>query len=341
MKFLVTGGAGFFGIHMCRYIANSGHKVISFDRENFPISEIIDGIEHVNGDICDLNYFENCLAGIDYVIHAAAELSLADPQKISYTNGELTIKILELCRKHNIKKFIYISSCAVYGSPKEHPIYEDYKLEPMGVYGNAKFISENYINNYYTLSTVIIRPKSFIGIGRLGIFQLFFEWIEEGRKIPIFGNGYNLFQLLEVTDLVDACYKSCFTTHHKRIYNVGATEFGTVNNDLSLFIKKINSKSKLIHIPAKPLKLILSFLSFLKLSPIYKWVYDTADKDSYVSSELITKELNWQPKFSNVDALVNTYNWYIQEGKEMSKIKGTGHRVAWKHGIIKLVKHLF
>jgi nucleoside-diphosphate-sugar epimerase len=341
MKFLVTGGAGFFGIHMCKHIANAGHDVISFDRDDFPTSELVSGIYCVKGDISDLVNIEKNLIGVDYVIHAAAELALADPKKIKFINGELTYRILQLCHKHSIKKFIYISSCAVYGSPRYHPIFENYPLDPMGIYGQAKLISENYISNFNDLSTVVIRPKSFIGEGRLGIFQLFFEWIDEGRKIPIFGNGKNLFQLLEVTDLVDACYKSCFTPHHKIIYNVGATDFGTVNDDLKLFISNVNSKSRLVHFPSKPLKMVLSIFSYLKISPIYRWVYETADKDSYVSSDLIIKELNWRPRFSNVDALVRTYRWYISQGKEMSKTKGTSHRVAWKHGIIKLVKYFF
>ncbi len=340
-KWLVTGGAGFFGIHMCQYLAKNGFEVISYDRDDFPDSEKMPGIEIVTGDIHDHAKLENALQDIDYVIHAAAELALADPDKINNTNGEAAFDLLEICKQCGVKKLVFTSSCAVYGTPDSHPIYEDSPINPMGVYGKAKRIAENILLNYQDVETVIIRPKSFIGTGRLGIFQLFFEWVEEGRKIPIFGDGENRFQLLEVTDLAHACYLAAIKGKDKEVYNVGATEFGTVNHDITAFLSHADTGSKLLHFPSRPLKFILSILEKLKISPIYKWVYDTADKDSFVSSEKAIEHLGWQPKYSNIEALKSTYDWYLGEGKIMAQKYGTGHRVAWKQGIIRFAKYLF
>ncbi len=340
-KWLVTGGAGFFGIHMCRYLAENGHQVISFDRDPFPENELLPGIEVVTGDIHDHQKLTEAMTGVEYVIHAAAELALAEPSKIICTNGEATLDILEICKKCVVKKLVFTSSCAVYGTPDTHPIYENSPLNPMGVYGKAKSIAENILLNFKDVETVIIRPKSFIGTGRLGIFQLFFEWVEEGRKIPIFGDGENRFQLLEVTDLAHACYLATLKGGDKEIYNIGSTEFGTVNHDLTAFLAHAGTGSKLLHFPSRPLKFILSILEKMKISPIYKWVYDTADKDSFVSSEKAMKDLGWQPKYSNIDALISTYDWYLGEGKIMAQNLGTGHRVAWKQGIIRFVKYFF
>jgi len=340
-KWLVTGGAGFFGVHMCRFLAEKGYPVVSYDRDPFPDTEHLAGIDVVTGDIHDHQKLTEAMSGVDYVIHAAAELALAEPAKIIQTNGEATLKILEICNESGVKKLVFTSSCAVYGTPDTHPIYEDSPLNPMGVYGKAKSIAENILLNYEGVETVIIRPKSFIGTGRLGIFQLFFEWVEEGRKIPIFGDGENRFQLLEVTDLAHACYLAALKGQDKEIYNIGSTEFGTVNNDLTAFLAHAGTGSKLLHFPSKPLKFILSILEKLKISPIYKWVYDTADKDSFVSSDKALKHLGWQPKYSNIDALNSTYDWYLGEGKIMAQQFGTGHRVAWKQGIIRFVKYFF
>tara|TARA_R100001143_G_C3360967_1_gene135589 strand:+ start:6438 stop:7478 length:1041 start_codon:yes stop_codon:yes gene_type:complete len=340
-RWLVTGGAGFFGIHMCRFLAEMGEEVVSYDRDPFPENERMPGIEIVNGDILDNESLEKALTDVDYVIHAAAELALAEPGKITRTNGEAALDILKACKNKSVKKLVFTSSCAVYGTPESHPIYEDSAIHPMGVYGKAKYIAEQILLNFKDVETVIIRPKSFIGTGRLGIFQLFFEWVEEGRKIPIFGDGENLFQLLEVTDLANACYLAALNGKDKEIYNIGATDFGTVNHDLAAFLKHADSGSKLLHFPAKPLKFILSILEKLKISPIYKWVYDTADKDSFVSVEKAKIHLGWEPKYSNIDALNSTYDWYLGEGKIMAQNFGTGHRVAWKQGIIRFVKYLF
>ncbi|MEX1014097.1 MAG: NAD(P)-dependent oxidoreductase [Candidatus Paceibacterota bacterium] len=340
-KWLVTGGAGFFGIHMCRYLAENGIQVVSYDRDPFPEKEHLPGIEIVTADIHDHQKLSEALTGVDFVIHAAAELALAEPSKIFRTNGEAAQDILDVCNKCGVKRLVFTSSCAVYGTPDTHPIYEDSPINPMGVYGKAKRIAEDILLNYHGVETIIIRPKSFIGTGRLGIFQLFFEWVEEGRKIPIFGNGENRFQLLEVTDLAHACYLAAMKGRDKEIYNVGSTEFGTVNHDLTAFLDHADTGSKLIHFPSKPLKFILSILEKLKISPIYKWVYDTADKDSFVSSDKAIEHLGWQPKYSNIDALISTYDWYLGEGKIMAQSFGTGHRVAWKQGIIRFVKYLF
>lgn len=326
---------------MCRFLAERGEEVISYDRDPFPENERVPGIEVVQGDILDINHLEKVLTDVDYVIHAAAELALAEPGKITITNGEAALDILEACKRKSVKKLVFTSSCAVYGTPESHPIYEDSPINPMGVYGKAKNIAEQILLNFKDVETVIIRPKSFIGTGRLGIFQLFFEWVEEGRKIPIFGDGENQFPLLEVTDLAHACYLAALKGRDKEIYNIGATDFGTVNHDLTEFLKHADSGSKLFHFPSKPLKLILSILEKLKISPIYKWVYDTADKDSFVSVEKAMDHLGWEPKFSNIDALNSTYDWYLGEGKIMAQSYGTGHRVAWKQGIIRFVKYLF
>ncbi|MEX1013929.1 MAG: NAD(P)-dependent oxidoreductase, partial [Candidatus Paceibacterota bacterium] len=138
-----------------------------------------------------------------------------------------------------------------------------------------------------------------------------------------------------------ACYLAALNGKDKEIYNIGATDFGTVNHDVTAFLNHADSGSKLLHFPSKPLKFILSILEKLKISPIYKWVYDTADKDSFVSVEKAMDHLGWEPKFSNIDALNSTYDWYLGEGKIMAQNYGTGHRVAWKQGIIRFVKYLF
>ena len=124
-KWLVTGGAGFFGIHMCHFLANKGYDVISIDKEEFPQHLLKKNISHINLNILDFDNLLNILIDneIQYVVHAAAELALADPQKIIETNGEATIHLLNIFKKASIKRVVYISSCAVYGKPESHPIF--------------------------------------------------------------------------------------------------------------------------------------------------------------------------------------------------------------------------
>ena len=79
----------------------------------------------------------------------------------------------------------------------------------------------------------------------------------------------------------------------------------------------------------------------LKLSPLYQWVYDTADKDSFVSINKLTKALNWHPRYSNSDALIKAYKWYLKNYKEIkSRGSGVTHTVGWKQGILGLIKKI-
>ena len=185
----------------------------------------------------------------------------------------------------------------------------------------------------------VVRPKTFIGTGRLGVFQILYDWVESGKKIPVIGNGKNRYQLLEVEDLVNAIELLLNTSKNKanQVFNVGAEKFGTVLEDVGALCSFAKSGAKVLPTPAVPTKLLLALFEKLKLSPLYQWVYGTADKDSFVSIERIKSELGWLPKYSNKDALIRSYQWYLEHKNELSK-EGITHRVAWSQGVLKLLK---
>lgn len=338
---LVTGGAGFLGCHVCNYLAKRGQKVISYDIARVPEDEKPDGLVEVTADIRDERKLQKALEGVGYVVHCAAALSLAKPDEINSVNAEGAKKVLDNSVKAGVKRFIYIGTTAVYGMPKYHPIFEDAPLDPMGHYGIAKAKAEQYIQQSSGIEWIILRPKTFIGTGRLGIFQILFDWIESGRNIPVLGNGENRFQLFSVEDLVEAIYIAMLKATPYEIFNLGAKEFGTVNSDVGAMLEVANTGSRIFHVPARPVKFILGVLERLHLSPVYRWVYDTADQDSFVSIEKAESDFGFSPKESNKSMLINTYNWYLREGKQMAAQHGTGHRVAWRQGALGIAKHFF
>jgi nucleoside-diphosphate-sugar epimerase len=337
-RWLITGGAGFLGIHLCRGLLDMGQDVTAYDLCAFPSEEKLDGARIIVGDIRDQDALARALEGVDFVIHAAAALALAAANEIDSVNAEGTRLVLEAAARANVKRVVYISSTAIYGMPRFHPIYENAPLDPMGAYGVAKAKAEKYCIEASGVETVRIRPKSFIGTGRLGIFQILFDWIESGKKIPVLGNGENRFQLLDVRDLVEAACIAAVRGRDKEVYNAGAAEFSTVNQDLGALLAYAGTGSRIFHVPSRLAKAILGPLSALRLSPVYRWVYDTADQDSFVSIDKIRDELGWSPRFGNRDAMIHTYAWYLREGKNLAKQTGTSHRVAWKQGVLRFVK---
>ncbi|MBI4975657.1 NAD(P)-dependent oxidoreductase [Candidatus Peregrinibacteria bacterium] len=312
--YLITGGSGFLGINLIRYLLKKGHKVRSLDIIDFDYSEK-DKIDEVKGDIRNKEIVEKSMKDIDIVVHAAAALPLYAKEEIFSTDVGGTKNIMEAAHKHNVERAIHISSTAVYGIPDHHPLKENDKLDGVGAYGKAKIMAEEVCLEYKKkgMCIPIIRPKSFIGPERLGVFALFYDWAKDGRGFPMIGSGENRYQLLDVEDLCNSIY-ICATKDKKSvndIFNIGAKEFTTMKEDYQTVLDKAGFDKKIKGFPAWPMIWILRILEFFRLSPLYKWVYETASKDSFVSTEKAEKILGWKPKYSNKDALLRNYDWYL------------------------------
>jgi nucleoside-diphosphate-sugar epimerase len=189
----------------------------------------------------------------------------------------------------------------------------------------------------------IIRPKSFIGPERLGVFSLLYDWAVDGRGFPILGNGKNLYQLLDVEDLCTAIWL-CLTLDPAIVsdtFNIGAAEFGTMAADYQAVLDEAGFGKKVRPVPAAPAILALRILERLGVSPLYKWVYETASKDSFVSIEKAKQRLGWSPIYSNKDALLRNFDWYKAHQAQFSQASGISHRVPWKQGALGLAKRLF
>ena len=345
MKFLITGGAGFLGINLVRYLLNKGHEIVSLDIAEFNYPDVKDKIEIITGDIRHESAIERVMVNIDIVVHCAAALPLYTPEEIQTTDIVGTRKLLTAAQKSGVKRFIHISSTAVYGIPEHHPIYETDKLEGVGPYGNAKIEAENECLRFRAegMCIPILRPKSFIGPERLGVFALFYDWAKDKKGFPMIGSGDNRYQLLDVEDLCEAIYL-CATLSEDKVndtFNIGAKEFTTMKEDYQSVLDYAGYGKKIVGLPEKPIITTLRILEFLKLSPLYKWVYETASKDSFVSIEKAEKILGFAPKYSNKDALIRNYKWYLDNLSAFQNQSGISHRVPWKQGILSLAKKFF
>ena len=189
----------------------------------------------------------------------------------------------------------------------------------------------------------ILRPKSFIGPERLGVFALLYEWASEGRGFPLIGNGRNRYQLLDVEDLCRAIYL-CATLREgaaNDTFNIGAREFQTMREDWQAVLDHAGYGKKLRALPEAPVVLSLRILEKLRLSPLYKWVYETAAKDSFVSIKKAETKLGFCPAYSNREALIRNYEWYLAHREEFAGRSGITHRVPWKQGALRVAKLFF
>jgi nucleoside-diphosphate-sugar epimerase len=345
MKFLVTGGAGFLGINLIRFLYNKGHEVVSLDIAEFDYPDIKDNIQVIKGDIRDKETVNTAMKDIDIIVHTAAALPLYNTNDIFSTDIEGTRNLLEAAKENKVKRFIHISSTAVYGIPDHHPLCEDDKLDGVGPYGKAKIFAEQACLEFREegMCVPIIRPKSFVGPERLGVFDLLFDWAKDGKGFPMIGTGNNRYQLMDVEDLCEAIY-SCATLDGQNVndtFNIGAKEYTTMKEDYQAVLDYAGFGKKIVPLPEMPIIIMLKILETFKLSPLYKWVYETASKDSFVSIEKAEKKLGFKPKYSNKDALIRNYKWYIEHVDEFKDKSGVSHRVPWKQGILRLAKKFF
>jgi nucleoside-diphosphate-sugar epimerase len=343
-KVLVTGGAGFLGINLLRHLLTRDYTLASLDVEEFDYPERSE-IEVIKGDIRDKEIVNRAMEDVDFVVHTAAALPLYAPEDIYTTDVEGTRNILETARRHGVKRVVHISSTAVYGIPDHHPLYESDRLEGVGPYGQAKIQAEMICLEYRARGMVvpIIRPKSFIGPERLGVFALLYDWALTGHNFPMIGSGKNRYQLLDVEDLCEAIYLT-LTLPEERVndtFNIGAREFTTMKEDYQAVLDCAGHGKKVVGFPAAPAIWGLRLLEKLGLSPLYKWVYETASKDSFVSIEKAERELGFRPKYSNKDALLRNFRWYIESRAGFENASGVSHRVPWKQGAIGLLKRFF
>ena len=343
-RYLITGGAGFLGINLCRYLLAREQDVVSLDIADFDYPER-DQINEIRGDIRDRDVVDGAMADVDFVVHAAAALPLYTPAEIHTTDIEGTRNVIDSACQRGAKRVIHVSSTAVYGLPERQPSREDDPRIGVGAYGEAKIAAEDICFAYREQGMIVpvIRPKSFVGPERLGVFALLYDWAQDGRGFPLLGDGSNRYQLLDVEDLCDAIYLCCTLDDDavNDTFNIGAAEYSTMGEDYQAVLDYAGQGKKVTPLPAEPAIWLLRTLEALNLSPLYKWVYETAANDSYVSIERAQAKLGFQPKFSNIDALLRNYQWYLDNQKAIRNVSGVSHRAPWRQGILRLAKQFF
>lgn len=343
--FLITGGSGFLGINLVRYLLARGHRVRTLDIAPFTSAEESEKVEEIRGDIRDRATIVRAARGVDVIVHCAAALPLYDERDIITTEVDGTENVLAAALQLGVDRVVHISSTAVYGVPAKCPVEESAPCIGVGPYGRAKILAEDRCQQYRDrgLCISILRPKSFVGPERLGVFALLYDWASDGRHFPVLGSGANRYQLLDVEDLC-AAILACVDGARAMVngtFNIGAEHFGTLREDFQTVLDRAGFGRRVVSFPAAPAVWFLKVLEAFRLSPLYAWVYETARKDSYVSIDRAKRVLGFRPIYSNREALLRNFEWYLAHRHTLARTSGVSHRVPWKQGALGIAKHLF
>lgn len=338
---LITGGSGYFGSLLRDRLKAHGQSVRIFDLSD--AEDRTKEVAFVKGDIRDEAQVREACAGCEVIYHCVAQVPLAkDKHLFESVNIQGTENLLKAALAAKAQKVIYVSSSAVFGAPKSNPVNEQTTPTPAEAYGRAKLEGETLCKKYsgQGLDISIIRPRTIMGHGRLGIFQILFEWIRTGYNVPVLGRGDNVYQFVHADDLADACILAA-ARPGAATYNCGTDRFGTMREVLENLCAHAKTGSKVKSVPMSPAVGFMNITSALGLSPLGPYHAMMYGKSLYFDITKATTELRWKPKFSNNEMFVQSYDWYLQNRETILRSHGASHhRSAVKQGVLGLVKHL-
>lgn len=275
MRILVTGGAGFIGSHLAERLIGRGDSVLALDNFNdyyspqikeHNISKALElsNMSLVRGDILDIPLLEKIFSEntFDVIVHLAARAgvrpSIQQPVLYEEVNCKGTLNLLEMARRHKIKRFVFASSSSVYGNVKEIPFREDARIDkPVSPYAATKAAGEMYCFNYhhlYGISVNILRFFTVYGPRQRPDMAIhkFTKLIDKGEPIPFFGDGSTDRDYTYFSDIIDGVTASIDRDLGCQIFNLGESRTTKLSDLVRLIEENLGKKAVLNRMPPQP-----------------------------------------------------------------------------------------
>jgi nucleoside-diphosphate-sugar epimerase len=341
-RVLITGGAGYFGGVLARHLADRGIAVTSLDRLHDPEPD-----SRITYAIADLRYPDQIRdvfrthGPFDAVYHCAALMGHEnpDPTELWDSNVTGTGLLADACIEENVPKMVYISSICVFGRAYDHLVTEDEPTCPVCDYGRSKLAGEEELKKRMErLDVDMLRVPTIVSAGRLGLLSIFFEFVEEGRRIYLVGDGSNRYQFIYSVDLAEACLLAS-RAPGSTTYHVGSDNVKTLKEVYGAVIDEAGTRSSFFSLPEKPAIAMLNLLFKLGLSPLGPYHSRLIAGSFVFTTDRLKTNLGWRPTRTNDDVLREAYRFYLK-GRGERSADLSAHRQGAKMGILRLVKWL-
>lgn len=336
MRAVVTGGSGYFGDVLCSALVQQGHDVVNLDIS--PVSQ--PGVEFVEADIRDRERVRAAFAHADVVFHNVAQVPLArDASLFDSVNREGTAAMLWAAERAGVGKVVYTSSSAVYGVPARNPVTEATAPAPREAYGRAKLDGELLCTAAVTRGQdlTIVRPRTIVGHGRLGIFAILFDWVADGADTVVFDGGRNRYQFVHAADLAHACLLAG-ARPGPAAYNIGAQEFGTMRETLQALCDHAGTGARVRSVPSRMAAPLMKAASRSGLAPFADYHWLMYARDFWFDTTAAQQDLGWHAQFSNADMVIEAYDWFLVHRDDLSG--PSHHRSGVKQGVLGGVKRV-
>jgi nucleoside-diphosphate-sugar epimerase len=251
-----------------------------------------------------------------------------------------TANVLVGARDAGVGKVVHTSSSAVFGIPEANPVREDSPCRPLEAYGRAKLRAEQLCHEAATagLDVSIVRPRTILGHGRLGIFAVLFDFISAGSPVYVLGRGDNRYQLVHADDLADACLRVADRAG-PTTYNVGADEFGTMRETIQALVDHAGTGSTVRSLPTAPARLAMRSMGTVGLVPFAPYHWLLYSESLWFDTSKAHSELGWQPQHSNASMLIESYDWYLAHRATLGT-GGSHHQSPVRLGLLKVLRKL-
>ncbi len=335
---LVTGGSGYFGSLLVHRLVAAGHQVRVLDVND--VDDRPSNVEIVQGDVRDAATVARAVDGVDIVFNNVAQVPLAkDHELLRTVNVDGTALLLAASRRAGVSKVVHTSSSAVFGVPRSNPVLPSTVPSPAEEYGHAKLAAEWACLDAVKdgLDVSIVRPRTILGHGRLGIFGILFEWIADGADVFVLGDGSNRYQFVHADDLAEVCLLAG-DTPGPAVFNAGTDRFGTMRESLEALCAHAGTGAKVRSLPAGPAALGMKAAAGLHLAPFAPYHWLMYSKSLWFDIQHVKDALGWQPKYSNAEALADSYDWFLVNRASTADAGKSHHRTIAKQGALKVLK---
>lgn len=337
---LVSGGSGYFGEVVADQALARGDRVRIFDL-NPPHAREAD-VEYVAGDVRDRDALRKAFEGVDVVLNNVAQVPLArDKALFRSVNVVGTANMLLAARDAGVGKVVHTSSSAIFGIPESNPVTEDTPGRPLEAYGQAKLEAEMLCRDAVAagLDVTIVRPRTILGHGRLGIMAVLFEFVADGAPVFVLGPGDNRYQFVHAEDLADACLRAA-DRPGPAVYNIGTTEFGTMRETLQALVDHAGTGSEVRSLPVAPARTGMRLLAELGQAPFAPYHWLLYSESLWFDTTRARTELGWESHHSNAQMIVESYDWFLAHRSELGAGGKSHHQSPVRPGLLRLLKRL-
>jgi nucleoside-diphosphate-sugar epimerase len=339
VNILVTGGNGYFGSLLVNHLVESADTIRVLDID--PTGTQPDGVEVVVADVRDPAAVGRASTGVDVVYHCVAEVPLSrDAAALRSVNVDGTATLLRACHDSGVGKVVHLSSSAVFGVPASNPVRRDTVPRPQEPYGAAKLAAEWACLHAAAngLDVTIVRPRTIVGHGRLGLFAVLFDWIADGADPFVLGEGSNRYQFVHADDLATLCRRAA-ARPGSAIYNAGTDRFGTMAEAIGHVCAHAGTEARVRSLPMRPAVTAMQLTARLRLTPFAPYHWLMYGRSMWFDVDHARDELGWQPRYSNDEMLAESYDWFVANRRLLAeRVVGSPHRRSPRSRLLALLK---